>query len=104
MQVDFGAVVVNAEPIRATLVATQRDLIARLGALVQTVPQEVVLAAARRYKELQAALLQKPATIEDVDAQRAMIDNLPNAVREVVEGLEAAQPWCAPHAHSVFDA
>jgi dynein heavy chain, axonemal len=95
LQVDFGAVVVNTLPLRNKLIATQKDLVARLGKVVQAIPRDIMLAASRKYKDLQANLLQTPKDIEGVDQQRKFIESLPNKIQAIVEEMEAAQPWCA---------
>lgn len=95
VQVDFGTVVVSCTAVREKLVATQRDLIARLTKLLLGVPRAVMQATTRKYRELQTQLMQATTSIEDVDEQRALIESLPNKIQEVVEEMEAAQPWCA---------
>jgi hypothetical protein len=102
LQVDFGAIVVSTTAARDKLIAQQRDLVARLLKLLQTVPRDIVVTAARRYKELQAALAAKPSNIEDVDVQRALIAALPAKVAAISDDMEAAQPWCAFHFCTLF--
>jgi hypothetical protein len=96
LQADFGAVVINTLPLRNKLIATQKDLFARLGKVVQAVPREIMQATSRKYKELQAQLLLTPKDIEGVDQQRKLIEGLPNKIQALVEEMEVAQPWYAP--------
>lgn len=94
MQMDFGTVLVTNTAVKEKLVATQRDLVLRLLKVLQTVPRDAMVAVARRYKELQAQLLQKPECLEDVDRQRRLIEDLPAKIQELAADAEAVQPWC----------
>ena len=44
---------VNNAAVRDKLIATQRDLVARLTKVLQSVPRELMATAAKRYKDLQ---------------------------------------------------
>jgi hypothetical protein len=97
LQVDFGAVLVSNTVVREKLVATQKDFISRLIKAVQGIPRASMVATTRKYKELQSLLIASPTTVEDVDSQRTLIQNLPSKIREIVDEMEAAQPWCEMH-------
>lgn len=67
LQVDLGAALVNTIAVRDKLLATQKDLVARLTKLLQSVPREMMVSASKRYKELQVcALLLCPCSIMSV--------------------------------------
>lgn len=93
MQMDFGTVLVSNAAVKEKLLATQRDLVVRLLKMLQAVPREAMVAVARRYKELQAQLLQKPECLEDVDRQRRLIEDLPAKIQELTAEAETVQPW-----------
>lgn len=46
-------------------------------------------------------MTQKPGSIEEVDAQRSLIEALPAKVREIAEATEAASPWCGAYTAGV---
>lgn len=93
VQMDFGTVLVSNGAVKEKLLAKQRELVAGLNKVLQTVPREAMVAVARRYKDLQAQLLQKPECLEDVDRQRRLIEDLPAKIQELTADAEAVQPW-----------
>lgn len=93
MQMDFGTVLVSNSAVKEKLLAKQRELMAALQKVLQTVPREAMVAVARRYKDLQTQLMQKPECLEDVDRQRKLIDDLPAKIQELTADAEAMQPW-----------
>ena len=93
MQMDFGTVLVSNTAVKEKLLAKQRELVAALQKVLQTVPREAMVALARRYKDLQTQLMQKPECLEDVDRQRKLIDDLPAKIQELTADAEAMQPW-----------
>lgn len=93
MQMDFGTVLVSNTAVKEKLLAKQRELMAALQKVLQTVPREAMVAVARRYKDLQTQLMQKPECLEDVDRQRKLIDDLPAKIQELTADAEAMQPW-----------
>lgn len=94
MQMDFGTVLVSNSTVKERLLAKQLELVSGLSKVLQTVPREAMVAVARRYKDLQAQLLQKPECLEDVDRQRKLIEDLPAKIQELTADAEAVQPWC----------
>jgi gentisate 1,2-dioxygenase len=76
----FGPVHVTVTALRDRLIEHQEDLVKRLNKLVLSVPRDLVAAVTKKYKDITAALMSKPSTIEEVEAQRSLIENLPNKV------------------------
>jgi hypothetical protein len=94
VQVDLGAVLVSHEALREKLIAAAKDLMLRLLRLLQTKPREIVAAASKHYKDIQAQLLQGHASVEDVAARRELIASLPSKLNNIIAEVELAAPWC----------
>lgn len=87
----FGPILVTVASLRERLLDHQGDLVKRLNKLVVSVPRDMVAAVTKKYKEITAVLMSKPSTIEDVEAQRSLIESLPNKVH-----IPATTPTTAP--------
>ena len=92
---DLGAFQLTTTAVRDRLLAAQQGLVSRLTALMQQAPRRIAVDAAKRYRELQAALAAAPVDAEAVDAKRQLIEALPSKVAEIAAAAEAAEPWCA---------
>jgi hypothetical protein len=51
---------------------------------------------------LQAQLLQKPSSIEDVDTLRKLIEDLPSKIAEILEDVKLIHPWYATASERQF--
>lgn len=77
--------------VRDLLLRKQERLAASLKALAARVPRSMLSAAGAKFAELERALRAKAGSIEDVDAQRRLIAELPGKIAPLVAELEAAK-------------
>ncbi len=77
--------------VRDTLLRKKDHLVALLKGLAARVPRSMALAAGAKFNELERALRSRATSIEDVDAQRRLVEELPGKVAALSAETEAAK-------------
>jgi hypothetical protein len=77
--------------VREALLQKQERLIAALKVLAARVPREMLTAAAAKFAELERRLRLKATSIEELDAQRRFIQELPAKMAPLAAEVEAAK-------------
>eukprot|EP00878_Enallax_costatus_P016966 GHUV01017809.1.p1 GENE.GHUV01017809.1~~GHUV01017809.1.p1 ORF type:complete len:1283 (+),score=439.89 GHUV01017809.1:87-3935(+) len=91
--VNLGLVQVNCVKVRDTLLRKKEKLVGMLKAVVARVPRAMVSLTSAKFSELERQVKAKAVSIEEVDAQRKFIAELPAKMASLVAEVEAAKPW-----------
>eukprot|EP00879_Flechtneria_rotunda_P025821 GHRR01027470.1.p1 GENE.GHRR01027470.1~~GHRR01027470.1.p1 ORF type:complete len:267 (+),score=120.11 GHRR01027470.1:1103-1903(+) len=93
--VNLGLVQLNCVKVRDVLLRKKEKLVGLLKALAARIPRVLLAAASAKFSELERQLKAPANSIEEVDAQRKFIGELPMKMAAVVAEVEAAKPWYA---------
>ena len=83
--------VLSPPQVRDVLLRKQGALVAALRAFAASVPRSILAAMGAKCAELDRALRAKTSSLEDVDAQRRLVADLPAKVAALQAEVEAAQ-------------
>ncbi|GBF98747.1 dynein heavy chain axonemal [Raphidocelis subcapitata] len=90
---NLGLVQVNCVKVRDLLLRKQERLATALKSLTARMPREMLAAVGAKFADLERRLRTKATSIEEVDAQRRLVAELPAKMVPLLAEVEAAQPW-----------
>jgi len=77
--------------VRDAVLRKQTALVASLKAFAAARPRAMLAATSARFVEIERALRVKPTTLEDVEAQRKLVADLPAKVAALQSEVDAAR-------------
>ncbi|GMH32802.1 hypothetical protein BSKO_00636 [Bryopsis sp. KO-2023] len=90
---NLGWLCVNSIKVREMMVSKLQALVGKLKQLQARVPKQKMASIAAKYTEIEKKLQVKCTTIEEVDAQRKYIEQLPTSIANIMGEMEEAKPW-----------
>jgi hypothetical protein len=77
--------------VREQLLRKKEKLLEQLKALAASIPTTLLVATSTKFNELERQLRAKAGSLEDVDAQRRFVAELPNKMAPLVAEVEATK-------------